>query len=251
MTLKEKGKRMNELKIFESSEFGQVRAIERNGEPWFVLADLCVALELTDTSKTAARLESDELTRIKFVSGGQEREMLFVNESGAYSVMLRSDKPKAKPLRLWVTQEVLPSIRKTGVYVAPSVDSDMMFKIAEAMRDKERQIAFLETEAAKNKPLVQFAEHVSTAANAISVGDFAKLLNDEDIPIGRTRLFRWFKENGYLQGDNVPYQRYIDAGYFDVIEQTFNTPYKKMVSVKTLITGKGQIYFTEKLRKAG
>lgn len=87
------------------------------------------------------------------------------------------------------------------------------------------------------------------ASNAISVGDFAKLLNDEQIPIGRTRLFSWLRDERYLQRDNVLYQRYIDAGYFEVIEQTFDTPYKKMVTTKTLITGKGQIYFTEKLRR--
>lgn len=249
MTLKEKGKRMNELKIFENSKFGKVRAIERNGEPWFVATDVCKALAIDGTQ--TRRLDDDEKGVCSIQTLGGEQQATCVNEPGLYSLVLGSRKPDAKAFKRWITHDVIPSIRKTGVYVAPSVDSDMMFKIAEAMRDKERQIAFLETEAAKNKPLVQFAEHVSTAANAISVGDFAKLLNDENIPIGRTRLFRWFKENGYLQGDNVPYQRYIDAGYFDVIEQTFNTPYKKMVSVKTLITGKGQIYFTEKLRKAG
>ena len=102
----------------------------------------------------------------------------------------------------------------------------------------------------QDKPLVDFASHVSESVNSIDVGTFAKILFDENIRIGRNRLFNWFKDNKYLMKDTKPYQQYVDLGYFDVIEQTFKTPYgEKRVGTKTLLTGKGQIYFTEKLRK--
>ena len=100
---------MNKFQIFDYQE-NQVRTIQVDGEPWWVLKDVCDVLDLSDTNKTAERLDTDELTRIKIVSGGQNREMLCVNESGLYNVILRSDKPEAKPFRKWVTGEVLPSI---------------------------------------------------------------------------------------------------------------------------------------------
>lgn len=109
---------MNELRIFNYKE-ASVRTVQIDGEPWFVLKDVCDVLGLTDTNKISTRLDQEELTRIKFVSGGQSREMLCVNESGLYNVILHSDKPEAKPFRKWVTSEVLPSIRKHWAYMTP------------------------------------------------------------------------------------------------------------------------------------
>lgn len=106
---------MDELQIFNYNG-SQVRIIEKDGEPWWVLKDVCDVLRLSDTNKVAKRLDNDELTRNKFVLGEQTREMLCINESGLYNVILRSDKPEAKPFRKWVTSEVLPTIRKTGQY---------------------------------------------------------------------------------------------------------------------------------------
>lgn len=129
--------------------------------------------------------------------------------------------------------------------------------MARALQIANRKIEQLKSENVKllevqeyNRPLVEFAEHVSESVNSIDVGTFSKILYDENIHIGRNRLFDWFKKNKYLMKDTKPYQQYVDAGYFEVIEQTFKTPYgEKRVWTKTLITGKGQIYFTEKLRK--
>lgn len=106
---------MNSMRVFNYHE-SAVRTVERGGEPWFVLADVCEVLGLSSPHKVADRLEQDELSGIRFRSGGQNREMTCVNESGLYNVILRSDKPEAKPFRRWVTREVLPTIRKTGAY---------------------------------------------------------------------------------------------------------------------------------------
>lgn len=107
---------MNQLKVFENEQFGQVRIQMINDEPWFVAADVCAALDVSDAGKAVGRIDDDELTRIKIVSGGQTREMLAVNEPGLYSLVLGSRKKEAKDFKRWVTHEVLPSIRKHGIY---------------------------------------------------------------------------------------------------------------------------------------
>lgn len=111
---------MNEVAIFNNSQFGEIRLIEQNSEPWFVLADVCKVLELSNPSMVAKKLDVDE--RAKSDLGLQERNVTLVNESGLYAVILRSDKPQAKPFRKWVTSEVLPAIRKTGEYKAKPAD---------------------------------------------------------------------------------------------------------------------------------
>lgn len=103
------------MTVFKNEQFGQVRTINRNGEPWFVAADVCRALELDDVGKATSRLDGDELTRIKIVSGGQNREMLAINEPGLYSLVLGSRKPEARAFKRWITHEVIPAIRKKGI----------------------------------------------------------------------------------------------------------------------------------------
>ena len=101
----------------------------------------------------------------------------------------------------------------------------------------------------EDKPLVEFAEQVSLSADAIDIGTFSKLIKDEDIKLGRNQLFEWLRDNKYLMKNNIPYQQYIDNGYFKVIEQIYKTPYGNKINVKTLITPIGQIKLIEKLRK--
>ena len=101
----------------------------------------------------------------------------------------------------------------------------------------------------EDKPLVEFAEQVSLSSDAIDIGTFSKLIKDEDIKLGRNQLFEWLRDNKYLMKNNIPYQQYIDNGYFKVIEQIYKTPYGNKINVKTLITPIGQIKLIEKLRK--
>jgi prophage antirepressor-like protein len=109
---------MEQLQVLNFEE-NTVRTINRDGEMWWVLKDVCDVLDISNSREVANRLDEDELMSVKLTSGGQEREMTIISESGLYSVILRSDKPKAKPFRKWVTSEVLPSIRKTGGYTLP------------------------------------------------------------------------------------------------------------------------------------
>ena len=101
----------------------------------------------------------------------------------------------------------------------------------------------------EDKPLVDYAETIIQSSDSIDIGTFAKVVKDENIPLGRNKLFDWLRINKMLMKNNVPYQRYIDNKYFEVIEYTYNTPYGEKIGFKTLITGVGQVKIVEKLKK--
>jgi len=244
---------MNDLQIFNYQDH-EVRTVQRGGEPWFVLKDVCQVLSLSDTNKTAERLDPDELTRTKLVSGGQEREMYIINESGLYNVILRSDKPEAKPFRKWVTAEVLPSIRRHGIYATAGTvekmleDPDTAIKLLTTLKEERAARKALETQAEADRPKVLFAEAVAASHTSILVGDLAKLLRQNGVDIGQNRLFRFLRENGYLcsQGEryNLPAQRSMERGWFEVKETTIGQPDGSIRITRTVkVTGKGQQYF--------
>lgn len=121
--------------------------------------------------------------------------------------------------------------------------------MARALKMADKTIKSLEQKIEEQKPLVDFARHVTESSDTVDVGEFAKVVKKENIKIGRNRLFEWLRDKGYLMSNNTPYQKYIESGYFKVVEVTKNTAYGTNVYTKTLITGKGQVYFVEKLRK--
>lgn len=245
----------NEIKIFESEEFGKVRTVVKDGEQWFVLADICKVLEISNSRMVARRLDTEELMSVKLTSGGQRREMTAVSESGLYAVILRSDKSQAKPFRKWVTSEILPTIRRTGGYV---VNEDMFIKNYLPFLDEPYQGLFrlqmmvinkLNERIRHDQPLVEFANQVSNTENLIDMNAMAKLAIEENILIGRNRLFRWLRENEILMSDNLPYQKYIDRGYFAVKESVFETGSMTKTYQQTFVTGKGQQFIIGRLRK--
>lgn len=252
---------MNNLQIFNYNG-NEVRTIQKDGEPWWVLKDVCNVLDLSDTNKTAERLDVDELTRIKFVTGGQNREMLCINESGLYNVILRSDKPEAKPFRKWVTSEVLPSIRKHGAYLTPQkieevlLNPDTIIQLATNLKTEREKRMELERQAEKDKPLVTFANSVSVAKTSILIGELAKLLKQNGIEMGQNRLFTWMRQNGYLinrKGSdyNMPTQRSMEMKLFEIKETTISHgDGHTSINRTPKVTGKGQIYFINLFLKA-
>ena len=252
---------MNDLQIFNYNG-NEVRTIQKDGEPWWVLKDVCNVLDLSDTNKTAERLDVDELTRIKFVTGGQNREMLCINESGLYNVILRSDKPEAKPFRKWVTSEVLPSIRKHGAYMTPEtleqaiLNPDTIIKLATELKVEQEKRVALESKVEQDKPLVAFANSVSVAKTSILVGELAKLLKQNGVDVGQNRLFTWMRENGYLinrKGSdyNMPTQRSMEMKLFEIKETTISHgDGHTSINRTPKVTGKGQIYFINLFLKA-
>lgn len=252
---------MDNLQIFDSPEFGQVRTIQQNGEPWFVGKDVAEILGYKDTSdamKKHVDIE-DKLTR-RFADSGQNREMYIINESGLYSLILSSKMPKAKEFKRWVTSEVIPAIRKTGGYIAGSenmTDAELMAKavlVAQStIQQRDQRIKELENDVQAAKPKVLFADAVSASDSTILIGDLAKILKQNGYNTGQKRLFQWLRENGYLikrrgADYNSPTQSAMEMGLFAVKESTVICPDgHTKVNKTTKVTGKGQVYFINRL----
>ena len=157
---------MNELQVFNYNS-SEVRTVMRDGEPWFCLVDVCRVLDLSSPHKVAERLDRDELTGIKVRSGGQTREMTFINESGLYSVILRSDKPEAKPFRKWVTSDVLPTIRKTGGY---GVDGTKAALAEAKLNNSRARVASAWMKISKENPVSSYKQVCAHYASAALAG---------------------------------------------------------------------------------
>ena len=247
---------MNELQIFNSSEFGQIRTVTKDNEPWFIASDICKALDISNTSKAMKRLDEDEKSNLKLgLSGGDTN---CVNEYGLYNLVLASRKQGAKEFKRWITHEVIPSIRKSGGYIAGQEtmsDTELMAKaLLVAQKQIEQRNAIIEQQKAKieaDKPKTIFADAVSASKTSILIGDLAKLICQNGYKIGQKRLFEWLRENGYLiksgSSKNMPMQRYVEQGLFEIKESNVQNPDGSVRITKTTkITGRGQIYFVNK-----
>lgn len=239
---------MNELQIFNNDEFGQIRTIEIDGEPWFVGKDIAISLGYQEPTK-AARERVDEEDRgvsiIDTPSGAQQ--MIVINESGLYSLILGSRLPNAKKFKRWVTSEVLPSIRKTGGYHLPQTYSEALRELAEQAEKNEK----LRIENERMRPKEIFADAVAASKTSILIGELAKLITQNGYEIGQTRLFTWLREHGYLikegSSKNMPMQRYVQQGLFEIKESNVQNPDGSVRITKTTkVTGKGQQYFINK-----
>lgn len=238
---------MNEMIIFENEQFGAVRVIEQDGDPWFVAADVCRALELEDTGRATSRLDEDELTRIKIVSGGQNREVIAVNEPGLYSLVLGSRKPEAKVFKRWITHDVIPAIRKTGGYIhgADSMTSDELMAKALLVAQKtiENQKLRLSTLTVQNqimKPKADYFDDLVDRNLLTNFRDTAKQLHTK-----QGGFVSFLLEKKYIYRDQsgklLPYQRYVDDGLFE-LKECFNDK-SGWKGTQTLITPKGRETF--------
>ena len=246
---------MNELKVFNHSEFGTLRGVEINGESWLVGKDVAERLGYKDTSDALKKHvdEEDKLTR-RFADSGQNREMYVINESGLYSLVLGSKLPNAKKFKRWVTSEVLPAIRKHGGYLTAEkveealLNPDVLIRLATELKDEREARRALESKVEEDAPKVLFAQAVEQAENSILVGDLAKLIKQNGTDIGQKRLFERLRAEGYLgtRGDNynMPTQRAMEMQLFRISERTINNPDGSVRLTRTVkVTGKGQVYF--------
>lgn len=249
---------MNEMQVFNYKR-NQVRTVELNNEPWFVLKDVCAVLELGSAHKVADRLDEDERNQIPLTDAiGRKQETTIISESGLYNVILRSDKPEAKPFRKWVTSEVLPSVRKHGAYMTPAViertltDPDYIIQLATTLKEEQQRRKALEQQAEADRPKVLFADAVSASHTSILVGELAKLLRQNGVDIGQNRLFAWLRNNGYLirrsgTDYNMPTQRSMEMGLFDIKETAISRSDGSVTVSKTVkVTGRGQTYFVDR-----
>lgn len=245
---------MNEIQTFHYLS-NEVRTIKQDGEPWFVLKDVCQILGLGTPAKVAERLDPDEKGVNQIHTPGGKQEMTCINESGLYNVILRSDKPEAKPFRKWVTSEVLPAIRRHGAYMTPETiekaltDPDTIIQLATTLKEERAARLALEAQAEADKPKVLFADAVATSKTSILIGELAKLISQNGISIGQNRLFAWMRDNGYLirrKGSdyNMPTQRSMELCLFEIKETVVAHADGHTSTNKTpKVTGKGQQYF--------
>ena len=244
---------MNEIKVFSNAEFGKIRTLNRDGEPWFVGKDVATALGYSNASKALADhvAEEDKLNNESLSSLGQRGGWL-INESGLYSLILSSKLDSAKRFKRWVTAEVLPSIRKSGGYIAGQDEMSDTELLAKALLVAQRQIERRNAQIAEMQPKALFADAVAASHTSILIGELAKILKQNGVDIGQNRLFETLRQQGYLirrngTDYNSPTQRAMELGLFEVKESTVGNPDGSVrVTRTTKVTGKGQQYFINK-----
>lgn len=250
--------------VFNNDEFGNVRTVILNNNPWFVGKDVAECLGYTN-SKKAIRDHVDDEDKIMGERNvtpsitdklGRVQYPVFINESGLYALIFGSKLDKAKEFKHWVTSEVLPQIRKTGGYIPIEKDDDDLTIMAKALNimqntleQKDELLAQKEEVISKQKPLVDFANTVSATPTMVDMKTMAKLLEKEnqDIHMGRNKLFAWLRKEGYLMSDNTPYERYVKQGIFKLTASEVETKNGNKLITKTYVTGKGQLYLAKKL----
>lgn len=241
---------------YEGTNF---RALQDSaGEPWFVANDVCEALGLSNPRSSLALLDEDEKGVHSMDTPGGTQNLAIVSEAGLYSLILRSRKPEAKAFKRWVTHEVMPAIRRHGVYATPDTveamlqDPDTMIATLTALKTEREARQALQAQAEADRPKVIFADAVAASHSTILIGDLAKLLRQNGVEIGANRLFEWMRRNGFLiarkgTDRNMPTQRAQEMGLFWVKETAItHSDGHVTVSRTPKVTGKGQEYFVSR-----
>ena len=229
---------MNQLKVFENEEFGKVRAVEIDGDLWFSGKDVAESLGYTNPRKAIldhVDIEDRGVTKCDTLGGKQD--MTIINESGLYSLVISSKLPSAKRFKHWVTSEVIPSIRKNGGYIANQENLSPEQIVANALIVAQSIIVDRDRQLAEMKPKADFFDSVADSKTAISMNEVAKVLDIRGY--GRNNLFEFLRKKGILDKFNVPYQRYVDYGWFRVIEQKYMKNGEPQITTKTLVYQKG------------
>lgn len=246
---------MNSLKVFENKEFGKVRTIMTDGEPLFIAADVCKALDIKNFTQAVSRLDTDERAMLNI---GRQGRTNVVNEYGLYNLVLASRKPEAKAFKRWITHEVIPAIRKHGGYLTPDKteellnDPDLIIQLATNLKEERSARSQAEQQLAVAKPKVLFADAVAASDSTILIGDLAKIIKQNGHAVGQQRMFKWLREHGYLikrmgADYNSPTQKAMELGLFKIKETAITHSDGHVTVSKTVkVTGKGQKYFIAK-----
>lgn len=242
---------MNDITIFNHLG-NNIRVMTDNqGEPLFVLKDVCDALNLGNTSRVADRLDSDDLTLSKVIDNrGVQRETFLVSEAGLYEVIIRSDKPEAKAFRRWVTSEVLPSIRKHGMYATPTTiedmiaDPDMAIRLLTTLKEERAARAKAEAEVEAQRPVAALGKAIETAEGDLTPSAFGKILSKTIKDMGPNKFCRWLLDNNFAfrngQGKIIPMQDAVNRGILILTERIDKAG---KIRPQLLVTPQGQSYF--------
>ena len=242
---------MNDVQVFENSEFGKIRATRgEDGEPMFVAKDVCSVLGISKYRDAMASLDEDEGCPVIVDTPGGKQQMTAVTEPGFYKLVMRSRKPEAKAFQRWVTHEVLPAIRRDGGYMVAR-DETPEQTMARAVLLAQQTIDRQKSRIAELEPKALFADAVAASDGTCLVGELAKMMRQNGLTVGQNRLFAMLREDGYLGNvggnRNVPTQRAMDLGLFR-IKETAVTHSDGHVTINRTpkVTGKGQIYFIKR-----
>lgn len=244
---------MNQLQSFNFNQ-NQLRIVIKDGQPWWIAKDVCHVLDISNPTQALSRLDEDERSMFNI---GRQGNANVVNEYGLYSLILGSRKPEAREFRKWVTHDVLPSIRKTGMYATDELlaNPDLLIAVATQLKEEKAERQRLEQQATTDRPKVIFADSVAASQSSILVGELAKLIHQNGTPMGQQRLFVWLRDNGYLikragTDYNMPTQRSMELGLFEIKETSITHGDGHITVSKTpKVTGKGQIYFINKFER--
>lgn len=258
---------MNDLEIFKFNN-NEVRTKVINNEPYFALTDVCKILEIANVGNVATRLHKEGIRSMDISENSgfgaiRTYKINFINELNLYKCIFQSRKAEAEKFQDWVTTEVLPKIRKYGMYATDELinNPDLLIQVASKLKEEKEARRIAEEQAEQRrllleeqKPKVVFADAVATSQTSILIRDLAKLLKQNGVDIGEKRVFRWLRENGYLikqsKNGNTPTQKAMEQGLFEV-KETSITHGNGIITTHftSKVTGKGQIYFINKLKK--
>ena len=248
---------MNELQIFNNEEFGEIRTITKDDKTYFAGSDVAKALGYAIPHK-AVQTHCKGVLKWNIPTSSGNQDVLFITEGDVYRLIMKSKLPSAEKFEKWVMEEVLPSIRKNGGYIAGQEtlsDEELLSKalmVAQRkIEEKNNIIAMQDSRIQEMVPKEIFADAVATSHTSILIGDLAKLICQNGYQIGQKRLFDWLRENGYLvkngSSKNMPLQRYVEQGLFEVKERNVQNPDGSVrITRTTKVTGKGQVYFINK-----
>ena len=248
-----------ELRIFEKAEFGSVRVVMKGGEPWFVASDVAKALGYENPSRDVQR-HCKKVNKITQTTDSvvPPLTVLIIPESDVYRLVMRSNLSAATEFQDWICEEVIPSIRRTGGYLATKPDDTPESIMARAVliaqdtiKRLEDRNSELEGAVSEMKPKALFADSVASSTSSILVGQLAALIRQNGVDMGQNRLFEWMRGRGYLVSSgarrNSPTQKSLNMGLFEVKERAINNPDGSVrLTLTTKVTGKGQIYFVNK-----
>ncbi|HFF0613951.1 TPA: phage antirepressor [Staphylococcus aureus] len=253
---------MQALQTFNFEEL-PVRTLEVDGEPYFIGKDVADILGYANGRDALSKhVDEDDkkvlTSRNTTLENLPNRGLTAVNESGLYSLIFSSKLESAKRFKRWVTSDVLPAIRKHGIYATDNVieqtlkDPDYIITVLTEYKKEKEQNLLLQQQVEVNKPKVLFADSVAGSDNSILVGELAKILKQNGVDIGQNRLFKWLRNNGYLikksgESYNLPTQKSMDLKILDIKKRIINNPDgSSKVSRTPKVTGKGQQYFVNK-----
>lgn len=240
----------NEIRIFKNPQFGQIRiCVDEQRKEWFCLSDVCKALEIGNPSQLKKRLQKRGLIINDTPTQNQHgavvcQPMTYIDEANLYRCIFQSRKAEAEKFQNWVFEEVLPQIRQTGGYIPVNEEDDEKMILAKAVGIYQRTIEQKDRLIAEQRPKVLFADAVTSGDDSILISEMAKLLTQNGFEIGRTRFFRWLRENGYIfKQSTEPIQKWVERGIFVTHVTLINTHHGQQERITTKVTGKGQEYF--------